>query len=89
MDNTVSTFWKMCREKEVINIVTLCKLHLEGTKPYCYNFVYNLPARTIESNKSWTFKRLVKDKDSYNHFHFLDWPDFGAPSDYQSLIDLG
>lgn len=104
LPNTLTHFWLMLWENECAVIVMLTRLferdrakatqywpEREGESRQFALFTVTL-LRVKEVSSHLTLRKLRLEKDgvarTVMHFHYTEWPDFGAPSSTQTIRDL-
>jgi protein-tyrosine phosphatase len=77
---TVKDFWNIINTQNVKLII-----NLDISKMTYLNDSYIVKLEEVYTSTSLVIKRI---NDEIYHFQFLEWPDFGVPRDFDSILQL-
>ncbi|CAI5759481.1 unnamed protein product [Candida verbasci] len=77
--STINDFWTTIKQNNISLII-----NLESKTPI--NYLENVSkVEILKQTKDFTLRVL---DDSIYHFHYFNWPDFGVPKDFASIIKM-
>ncbi|KAG7665975.1 uncharacterized protein J8A68_000404 [[Candida] subhashii] len=80
LSSTIDDFWRVISQENIGLII-----NLDSTPINYFDSKYVDSVQIIHTTESYIVRKI---NNKVFHFHYLHWPDFGVPQNFDSLLDL-